>query len=896
MNDKLFISILNNAALLLSLGLVYDVFYRGKRVTNPLLNKIISGIIIGVVAVVLMATPAQWESGIIFDTRTILIGLTGLFFGTIPTFIAMAIAGAYRFSLGGGGALMGIATIISSGLVGLTWKHYRLRESIELSLLELYLFGGVVHAVMILCMFLLPQAIIMTTLGSLALPVILIYPVCTALLGNLLTNRQKRHRAEDTLKQSEAQHRTILQTAIDGIWRTDNQGHIIEANESYCLMSGYSLQELKSMVVKDLVVNETAADVASRIQMINEKGEARFESWHRRKDGTIFAAEVSVKHLEDEGDHFVAFIRDATKRKQHETELINNERRIASLFGISQYPYNNAQDFLDHALNELIELTDSKIGYIYYYNEQTKQFTLNSWSNEAMKECSVVEKQTVYDLDKTGIWGEAVRQRRPILVNDFAANNLLKKGLPDGHVVLGRFLTVPVFISEVIVAVVGVANKESDYSTSDVMQLTLFMDSVWNILLHQRAIEENAKLEGQLIQSRKMEAVGQLAGGVAHDFNNMLGVIIGHSELALMKLQPSQPGYSNLTEIRAAAARSADLTRQLLAFARKQTIAPRVLDLNETMSGMLKMLQRLIGENINLSLNPAPNLWPVNFDPSQVDQIIANLCVNARDAISEVGRITIETGNSIIDASYCANHAYAEPGEYVRLAVSDDGAGMDKETTAHIFEPFFTTKGIGKGTGMGLATVYGIVKQNNGFINVYSEPGRGTTFTIYLHRHIAVSGVPLKEVIAEEAPAGTETVLLVEDEPAILEMAAMMLEMQGYTVLAAGNAGEALRLFAEEGDRIHLLMTDVVMPDMSGPDLARELESLKPQLKCLFMSGYTVNVTANHGLLDEGVHFIQKPFSLYDLATKLREVLDGKKLLSTVISAKRDVIFSNRAE
>jgi PAS domain S-box-containing protein len=396
------------------------------------------------------------------------------------------------------------------------------------------------------------------------------------------------------------------------------------------------------------------------------------------------------------------------------------------------------------------------------------------------------------------------------------------------------------------------------------------------ILIAFLEITEQKLLQSQLQQSQKMEAVGRLAGGVAHDFNNMLGVILGYAELALMKMVPSNPVYSNLCEIRSAAARSAELTRQLLAFARKQTIAPRVIDLNETVSGTLKMLKRLIGEDIDLIWQPAPALWTVKADPSQVDQMLANLCVNARDAIAEVGKMTIETGNRVFDDSYCAHNLGFIPGEYVRLSVSDDGIGMDKETVTHIFEPFYTTKELGKGTGLGLSTVYGIVKQNSGFINVYSEPGQGTTFTIYLPRHIGESVDAPKAVTSEKAPRGSETILLVEDEPSILKTTALMLEGQGYRVLTAGTAAEAIQLFKEQSGRIRMLMSDVVMPDMNGRDLAKELRSFNPQLNCLFMSGYTADVIAHHGVLDEGVHFIQKPFSLSDLATKVREVLDGK--------------------
>lgn len=388
-------------------------------------------------------------------------------------------------------------------------------------------------------------------------------------------------------------------------------------------------------------------------------------------------------------------------------------------------------------------------------------------------------------------------------------------------------------------------------------------------------LTERKRLEEQLQQAQKLESVGRLAGGIAHDFNNMLGVILGHAELGLLHIDPGHRVYSDLVAISKTAERSAELTRQLLAFARKQTIAPKVLNLNEVVSGMLKMLQRLIGEDISLAWHPGANIWQVRIDSSQLDQILANLFVNARDAIDDVGRITIETGNSVIDESFCADHTDIVPGEYVCLSVSDTGLGMDKHTLANIFEPFFTTKELGKGTGLGLATVYGAVKQNNGYIYVTSEPGTGTTFSIYLPRCEGKDGHTIKEGEAEESPKGSETILLVEDEPELLNMAAMILAQLGYNVLAAKDPGGALQLAREHDGDIDLLMTDVVMPEMNGRDLAKNILSLYPDIKCLFMSGYTADVIAHHGVLDEGVHFIQKPFTMNDLAGRLREVLNS---------------------
>ncbi len=384
---------------------------------------------------------------------------------------------------------------------------------------------------------------------------------------------------------------------------------------------------------------------------------------------------------------------------------------------------------------------------------------------------------------------------------------------------------------------------------------------------------DKMKLQAQLLQAQKMESVGRLAGGVAHDFNNMLGVILGHTELAMDKLAPDSTIQADLDQIRSAANRSADLTRQLLAFARKQTISPKVLDLNETIEYMLKMLRRLIGENIDLSWLPGKSLWPVNMDPSQIDQILANLCVNARDAIDGEGKVMISTENVTLDEFYCANNPGSVPGEYVALTVCDDGCGMDPETQNNIFEPFYTTKEMGKGTGLGLATVYGIVKQNNGFINVYSEPGMGTTFKIYLSRRRGKTNPLPEEVSAEPIARGVETILLVEDDPSILNMTAIMLTQLGYTVLAASTPDKAIGLAAAHPGQMHLLMTDVVMPRMNGRDLAGKLQSLLPDLKILFMSGYTANVIAHNGMIDPEVHFIQKPFSMRDLAAKVRKVM-----------------------
>jgi len=394
-----------------------------------------------------------------------------------------------------------------------------------------------------------------------------------------------------------------------------------------------------------------------------------------------------------------------------------------------------------------------------------------------------------------------------------------------------------------------------------------------NISDQKHAEKEKEKLLEQLAQAIKMESIGRLAGGVAHDFNNMLGVILGNLELAFDHVTPDEPLFVELTSIRNAARRSAKITEQLLAFARKQNACPQVLDMNGTVEGLFSMLKGLIGEHIDLAWQPGANLWTVNMDPAQIDQIIVNLCLNARDAIGGSGRIVIETGHAIYNEDDCRRHTNCTPGQYVVLSVSDNGCGMTRESLDHLFEPFFTTKKTGQGTGMGLASAHGIILQNNGFITVDSEPGRGTTFKIHLPRYEGAA-VTAPAENTSLIPAGEgETVLIAEDEPTLLDMTAKMLQRQGYTVLCARTPLEAMHLAGEHAGKIKLLITDVVMPGMNGQQLAAKITA-QHAMKCLFMSGYTSDIISHHGVMDSGVAFIQKPFTKMELALKVRTLLD----------------------
>jgi len=635
--------------------------------------------------------------------------------------------------------------------------------------------------------------------------------------------------ADESLAASEAKLNSILRVAPVGIGLTKRRV-FTSVNPAICDLTGYSSKELLGQRTRLLyLTDEEYLYCGDRLNaQIDQQGTGMTEAVWRRKDGQRVDILLSAAPMvpNDPESEFTIIATDITERKQAEVELHNAKERTETIL---------------HSIQNGILVIDVETRLITTANPTALAMIGAEQDDIVGRVCHdfICTRQQgacpIMDL------GESIDNRETILVR-----------ADGGHTAILK-----------TVAPIMLEGRECLLET--------FID----ITDRKQAEVEKEKLEVQLHQAQKMESVGRLAGGVAHDFNNMLGVILGYTELAMERVEPDNPLHANLEKIQGAAQRSADLTRQLLAFARKQIVSPKVIDLNDTIESVLKLLLRLIGEDIDLAWQPGKEVWPVKMDPIQVDQILTNLCVNARDAIVDTGKLTIETGRASFDEEYCSHHAGFIPGDYALLAVSDTGCGMDKETQAHLFEPFFTTKEMGKGTGLGLATVYGVVKQNNGFIKVFSEPGKGTTFKIYLPRHLDKT-VPLPEKEPDKPDErGRETVLLVEDEPTILDMTTEMLERLGYTVLAAGSPGEAVRLAQEHPGRIDLLLTDVVMPEMNGRDLAKNLLSIYPDIRRLFMSGYTASVIAHHGVLDEGVHFIHKPFSKKDLGKKLREVLEG---------------------
>lgn len=644
----------------------------------------------------------------------------------------------------------------------------------------------------------------------------------------------EHERAEEALRQSEERHRAILTTAMDGFCRLDLQGRLLEVNEAYCRMSGYRAEELLAMRITDLEALETASDTADRIEKIRAQGEDRFESQHRRKDGTILELEASVKYEPTDGGSLFVFVRDITAHKKAEEALRTSERRLREAQAVGHTGYLD----WDVRTNEIVWSDETCRIYGFEPGEYTP--TLESTAGLVPPE----------DREFVG------RQLADALAgnSDYDVEHRVVR--PDGQIIH--------------VHARGKVTRATDGTP------LRMMGTVVDITERKQSEEEKERLQLQLAQAQKMECIGRLAGGVAHDFNNLLTVINGYAAFLSDHLADRDPLRRYAFEIGEAGQRAATLTSQLLAFSRKQAIAPKPINLNAVIADAERMLHRLIGEDVELVSSLAPHLGPVMADPDQIHQVILNLAVNARDAMPNGGKFQITTAEIELDETAAANHADAAPGRHVLMTVTDDGTGMTEEVRRKIFEPFFTTKEQGRGTGLGLATVYGIVRQNGGWIDVHSEIGRGSTFRIYLPR-IDTGSVAADEAkpVAATPSRGAETVLIVEDQQAVRRLARMILEAHGYHVLEAADGAEAQAVAGGHTGEIELLLTDVVMPGMDGFLLSDHLRDLRPNLRVLLMSGYAEDVITKRSGLGRGCAYIQKPFGPSELAAKVRFILDS---------------------
>jgi len=624
----------------------------------------------------------------------------------------------------------------------------------------------------------------------------------------------------------ESMYQQLCKNMMDAFGVADMEGRITEANQPFLDLVGYEKHELLKLSIFDLTPSKWHG-LEKRIidEQVRARGHSEvFEKEFRRKDGSIIPVELRIVLARDPDGRptgMWAIVRDISVRLARQDALrwfqLTVESSPEAVFWLNaegQFPYVNEQ-------------ACRSLGY-----SREEMMRLSLWDIDAEFTRDMWEAHWEKARKSGGARLERWHRRKDATV-------------------------FPVEISSK-----NVAFDNQVYHISYVRDISERVN----------ANKEREKLEAQLIQSQKMESVGRLAGGVAHDFNNMLSVILGYSELIRTKTDPNDPAAREINQIQQAAERAQHITQQLLAFSRKQVFEPKILNINELINRFEDNLSRLIGEDIALKFFPSRNIENIEFDPTQIEQILMNLAVNARDAMPAGGSLTFETANVSLDEAYCREHVGFIPGNFVQISVSDNGSGMDTETITHIFEPFFTTKKMGKGTGLGLATVYGIVKQGGGFINVYSEPGRGTTFKIYIP--VSTGEIePLKEVEDRGPVAGSETVFLVEDDEMVRKVTELSLLKLGYTVLSAAGPEEALEAFPREHNKVELLITDVVMPGMNGKDLYQRLKSAKPDLRVLYMSGYTANVIVNHGVLEKGVQFISKPFNMLELSRKVRLAL-----------------------
>jgi PAS domain S-box-containing protein len=645
----------------------------------------------------------------------------------------------------------------------------------------------------------------------------------------------ERKRAEEALRESEERYRKQFEGALDAIFIANAEtGILSDCNRAACELVGREKSELIGRHQRDLHPPGEIGEEFSRTfkQHLEEKEGEVLEAQIITKSGEIKDVSIKANLIEVGGKKVLQGIfRDITERKRAEEALKESEKRFRELFDYAPVGY--------HELN--------REGIITRVN-RTEAELLGYGIDEMIGRPIwdfIVEEENVKEIFFDKISGK-------IPPNPAYERRYKKK---DGTL---------------LIAIAGDRLLRDEKG-----EITGIRVTVQDITELKKKEQEISSLQEQLRQAQKMEAIGRLAGGIAHDFNNILSVIKGMCHLSLLDLREEDPLYSNIKEIDRSVDRAADLTRQLLAFSRKQVMEMRVMDLNEVVMGLEKMLRRIIGEDIELITYLSEGLGRVRVDPGQIEHVIINLVVNARDAMPHGGKLTIETVNVELDEEYAKRHIAVKPGAYVMLSISDTGVGMTKEVQERVFEPFFTTKEMGRGTGLGLSTVYGIVKQSGGNIWVYSEVGKGTTFKIYLPRVDEPLDERRKEVIGE-IPCGSETILVVEDEMAVRKLAVRLLEKLGYKVLEASDGGQAFLLCERYSDPIHLILSDVVMPGMSGRDLVERLQKIHPEMKVLYMSGYTDNVIIHHGVLKKGIEFIQKPFTFESLARKVREVLDKR--------------------
>ncbi|MFH1034321.1 MAG: PAS domain S-box protein [Pseudomonadota bacterium] len=942
----------SNAAILLLLSFLYvQVLRRWGR--KKLVGQVLNGVLFGVVAVGVMLTPLHLMPGVVFDTRSVVISVGGLFGGPLVAAITFSMASVYRIWMGGAGTLMGVLVSFSSAALGSIFYFWGKRNAKVMQPAYLYAFGVIVHLVMLVCALALPGETTWRVLQDISLPVILVYPLATLLISILISDMQSQIASERRVKESEEKYRRIVDTANEGVLVIDHAQTITFANRKMAEMTGYLLEELRGRSLTEFYFPEDLHAHEGQMERRRQGLASNYERRVKRKDGSERWFLVSAVPMFEEGDFIgsLAMYSDITDRKQAEAAL---RGKAAAL--------QEQAELLDLAHDSII-VRDLESRVIFWNRGAEESY---GWSRaEAQSKVTHDLLQTEFpqplpDIEdallREGRWeGELTHTRRDGSIIIVASRWVLSRdeeGRPRAILEINNDITQrkrandalranekrlqaileasadplvvydaqgnTTFVNPAFTRVFGWLAEEvlgrqipfvpddqktraqeiirqlyehGGTTTLQTKRLTKSGESrdivisaagipgatggIAGMVVNLTDVTHTKKLEAQLRQSQKMEAIGTLAGGIAHDFNNILGAIMGYSELALEMARNGRANIEELNQVLQATDRARRLVKQILTFSRKVEADLKPLSLNTSVRQTLNLLGPTLPKMISIETILAADLKTVMADPNQMEQVLLNLASNAADAMPEGGRLVIETRNEKLDREYCSQHLEMNPGDYVLLMVSDTGQGIDPQTLEHIFDLFFTTKAVGKGTGLGLATVYGIVKSHRGEILCYSEPGMGTSFKIYLPAFQSdASKASDEEPFGNSSLRGSETILLVDDEPALRELGQLTLEGLGYRVLTADCGETALELFKDGHDQIDLVVMDLGMPGMGGHRCLREMLVINPKAKVVIASGYSANGQVRASLESGAAGYVAKPYRRVDLLTTVRDVLD----------------------
>jgi PAS domain S-box-containing protein len=849
------VDIVYNAALLFTMAFLYDAIVLRREFGDGRLEQVVVGAGLAVISISVMTAAFEVQEGVILDTRSVLLSTAAVFFGPISAIIGALAAAAYRVYQGGAGAPTGVAVILATTACGLLWRRWVHQRLDRIGWWELIAFGVVTHLVMLSMFVIVGFDGSLEVAREIAPTVLLVYPLAVALLGVSLGDRIRRVHLTEELAEREERFRTLFEQPGVAMFLIDPvAGSVLDVNEAGSRLYGWDRATLRTMRLQDLE-ESTPDELRSALDHAQDSSQRTFVRRVRTGTGEVRDMEIMTGPIHIDGrDLLHSVVQDVTERVRTERalqgahaqlqELLEEAERSRQVLAASLQDLQQLTRAVDQSPASVV-ITDLE-GNIQYVNRKFTEITGYTFEEVHGRNPRVLKSGETPASTYDDLWSAISSGRE--------WSGELHNRAKDGRLFWERVVISPI---------VDGAGQVASY------------------VAVKEDVTRERELEEQLHHAQKMEAVGRLAGGVAHDFNNKLQVILGYADLVRDSMPAGSPEQQALDQIREAASQSAALTRQLLAFARRQPVQPEVIDLATTIEGMLTMLRRLIGDEIELVWHTAADLWPVRIDPAQVDQILANLTVNARDAMPQGGRLEIVARNVVLEEITVDEASTAKPGPFVLVEITDTGEGMEPELLASVFEPFFTTKEQGRGTGLGLAIVYGAVTQSHGVIRVASTPGVGTTFRIYLPR--SSEGPDTVEETDEARGRGHETVLVVEDEPGVLHLAAGILRRHGYTVLTAADGRAAMDLVdarqASGDGHLDLLLTDLAMPEMNGHELARALRRRLPDLPVLYMSGYTIDVIGRvdetDTAEDERIELLSKPFTAEELTAHVRAVLDG---------------------